>query len=438
MAKEQAIVGIDVGTATITTIIGMVQEEAPAHIIGVSTVPAKGLRKGQIVDIEEATGSIVSSLEAAERMAGFQVKQAYVSIGGAHIISQNSHGVVAVASPNREISFDDIHRVIDAAKAISIPSSRELIHVMPRQFTVDAQDGIKDPVGMTGVRLEVDTHIISGGVTALRNLDKCMKEVGIDVSGFVFGGVASSLSVLTDTEKELGVVLIDIGAGTIDICIYVEGALSYSSVIPIGARNITNDLAIGLRISLESAEKIKLFLNQKQTDIVYPENPLPQGEHKTKKEKSDQDEIDLSSLHLVEELNKVSKKTIIEGIIRPRLNEIFSLVGQEIKKSGYGTMTPAGLVVTGGGALTAGLLEAAKRNLQMPVRLGSPTNISGLIDEIMSPSYACSVGLIQYGSKNGIETTNFQPMERFKNMTKNLPVQGIGQKIINIIKSFLP
>ena len=433
MPKERAVVGIDVGTANITTIIASVPEEGNPHVIGVSTVPSRGLRKGQIVDIEDATGAILSSLEASERMAGFQVKEAYVSIGGQHIQSQNSRGVVAVSAANREISLDDIHRVIDAAKAVSLPSSRQIIHVLPRQFTVDSQDGIKDPIGMTGVRLEVDTHIVSGGVTAIRNLEKCMSEVGVDVAGFVFGGLASSQAVITETEKELGVILVDIGAGTTDICIFVEGALAYSSVIPIGARNITNDLAIGLRVSLESAEKIKLYLGEKKKTIAYPENVKVSA-----KERANEDEMDLSELQLSEELSKVSKRTLIDGIIRPRLNEIFTMIGLEVKKSGFGTLTPAGIVVTGGGAQTIGLVDSAKRNLAMPVRIGSPTQMTGLVDEIVGPSFATGAGLISYGAKSMNEATSAPTLQRFSGAAKNLQFKGAAGKIVNLLKSFLP
>lgn len=435
MPKERAVVGIDVGTANITTIIASVPEEGNPHVIGVSTVPSKGLRKGQIVDIEDATVAILSSLEAAERMAGYQVKEAYVSIGGAHIQSQNSRGVVAVSAANREISFDDIHRVIDAAKAVSLPSSRQIIHVLPRQFTVDSQDGIKDPIGMTGVRLEVDTHIVSGGVTAIRNLEKCMSEVGVDVAGFVFGGLASSHAVITETEKELGVILADIGAGTTDICIFVEGALAYSSVIPIGARNITNDLAIGLRVSLESAERIKLFLGEKKKTMTYPEDIKPTAKERAKE---NEDEMDLSHLQLSEELSKVSKRTLIDGIIRPRLNEIFTMIGIEVKKSGFGTLTPAGIVVTGGGAQTIGLVDSAKRNLAMPVRIGNPTDMTGLVDEIVGPSFATGAGLISYGSKSMNEAATPPTLQRFSGVAKNLQVKGAAGKIINLLKSFLP
>ncbi len=426
--RDKLVTGIDVGTSKITTIVATVKEEGPLHIIGVSTVDSKGLRKGQVVDIEDAIASISPSLEAAERMGGASISNAYVSVGGSHISSQNSHGVVAVAEPDREITSADVSRVVDAAKAISMPGSRAILHVLPRGFIVDGQEGIADPIGMTGVRLEVDTHVVTGGTTAIKNLEKCVSELGVAVDGMVFGGLASAEAVLSDTEKELGVTLVDIGGGTTDIAVFVEGALSYSSVIPIGAKNITNDLAIGLRISLESAEKIKLLLSTKH------KNPALPTDVRTKK--SD-DELDLTSLALPEELKKVSRKTLVDGIIRPRLNEIFSMVGLEIKKSGFGGKTPSGLVICGGGAETVGLLDTARKYLAMPVRIGIPTNISGLIDEILTPAYATSVGLVQYGAKMFPHEGSSPLLGKMGKFTK-FPVKGLMGKLLDIIKPFLP
>lgn len=429
--RDRIVIGIDIGSSKITTIIGSIPLEGPIHIIGVSTVESRGLKKGQVVDIEQATEAISKSLEGAERMAGYAVSSAYVSIGGSHIGSQNSHGVVAVAEPENEITTDDIGRVIEAARAITLPSSQEIIHVLPRGFVVDSQEGIADPVGMTGVRLEVDTHLITGGATALRNLRKCVEELGVRVDGVVFNGLASANAVLTQTERELGVALIDIGGGTTDIALFVDGALSYSSVIPIGAKNITNDLAIGLRVSIESAEKIKIALSDKEKKITKPD-----GQKKDTKS-PDANELDIVSLDIPEELKKVSKKTLVEGIIRPRLNEIFTMVGLEIKKSGFAGMMPSGLVLTGGGAKSVGIVDAARRNLAMPVRVGIPQNLSGLIDEILFPSYAASVGLVQYGAQ--IEKldskTLFSGMSR---LTGKISIKGAAGKMIDTIKSFLP
>ena len=433
MSEGKIVVAVDIGTSKIVTLISKVDESV--NVLGVSEVPAAGIRKGQIVDIEEAVSSINSSLEAAERMAGYSASHIIASIGGSHIESQNSRGVVAVAQPEGEIRETDLSRVIDAAKAVSMPSSREILHVLPRSYIVDGQEGIKDPIGMTGVRLEVDTHIISASSISVRNLEKALSEVGVDVDSIVSSGYASSLAVLSDTEKELGVVLVDIGAGTTDICIYVEGSVAYSSVLPIGARHITNDLAIGLRISLESAEKIKLFLSNpikkqiKISDEEEFEEPKP-------KEKSD--EIDLSSLHIPEELNKVSQKTLIDGIIRPRLNEIFTMVGLEIKKSGYAGQTPSGLVITGGGARTIGVTDAAKRMLAMPVRIGYPNNIKGIIDEIQDTNFATVVGLAAYGKNIEVESSLPFGFSLPKLPFGQIKFNKYFSKAIPFFKSFLP
>jgi cell division protein FtsA len=424
----RVVVGIDVGTYKIVTVIAKVSDYV--HVLGVSEVKSSGIRKGQIVDIDDAVSAINASLEAAERMAGYNATHIIASIGGSQIESQNSRGVVAVSNPNGEITPADLARVIDAAKAVSLPSTRDIIHVLPRNYIVDGQEGIKDPVGMTGVRLEVDTHIITANSISIRNMEKAISNVGVDVDSFVFNGYASSLSVLSDTEKELGVVLVDIGAGTTDISIYTEGSVAYSSVLAIGARHITNDLAIGLRISLESAEKIKLFLSDNQAKrIIRPEEPEPG----TKSKDRPSDEIDLSELALPEELRKVSQKTLVDGIIRPRLNEIFTMVGLEIKKSGFGGQTPAGLVITGGGSLTVGIRDAAKRMLAMPVRVGLPTQVKGIIDEVQSPAYSTVIGLTLYGAE-------MTPVRSGRFTMPTMP-GGSGKmmkRIIEIIKSFIP
>ncbi len=434
MARDHIVSGIDVGTSKITTLIATVPEEGDARVIGVSTVNSRGIRKGQVVNIEEATVAISQSLEAAERMAGTQVGRAFLSVGGAHIASQNSHGVVAVSEPDKEISENDVRRVIEAAKAVSLPSSREILHVLPRGYVVDSQEGVVDPIGMTGVRLEVDTHLVTGGATALRNLRKCVEELGVEVVGMVFGGLASAIATITDTEKELGVVLIDIGGGTTDVAIFVEGALSYSSVIPIGAINITKDLAAGLRVSLESAEKIKLLLGTVPRNPAIPEENIAPLKA-TKGEKND--ELDVSGLGLPEELRILSRKTLIEGIIKPRLNEIFTMVGLEIKRSGFGGMTPSGVVLTGGGAQTIGAVESARRNLAMPVHIGEPKKITGLVDEIMVPAYATGVGLLLYGAtgESGQQGWKFAG---FGKIGEKVQIKGLAGKLIDLVKSFMP
>ncbi|HSW88896.1 MAG TPA: cell division protein FtsA [Candidatus Saccharimonadales bacterium] len=432
ISEGKITVGVDIGTSKIVTLIAKIDDEGLVNILGVSEVKSAGIKKGQIVDIEEAVLAVNGSLEAAERMAGYSVSHVCVAIGGSHIQSLNSKGVVAVSSPQGEIAENDLLRVIDAARAVSMPSSREILHVLPRNYTVDGQEGIKDPIGMTGIRLEVDTHIISGSTTSIRNLRKALTEVGVDVDAMVFSGYASSLAVLSETEKELGVVLIDIGAGTTDIAIYVDGSIAYSSVLPVGARHITNDLAIGLRISLESAEKIKLFLSRPIRRIITHEDLGHEG-----REKKAPDEIDLTSLGLPEDLRKVSQKTLVDGIIRPRLNEIFTVVGMELKKSGWGGQTPAGIVITGGGAKTIGIQDSAKRTLAMPVRIGKPLDLKGIVDEAQDSSFATVIGLVMHAGK--LESTSGSSFAGLSlPQLKGFKVGGIGKKIINLIKSFIP
>lgn len=381
MRAANIIVGVDIGTSKVSVVIGQAEEDS-VNILGVSEIEAKGIRKGQIVDIVEAASSLNQALDTAERMAGASIDSTFVAISGSHIESQNSKGVVAIASPDHEIGPEDVDRVLEAAGAISLPSTRTIIHVLPKTFTVDGESGIKDPVGMSGVRLEVDTHIITANTTTVRNIQRLLEqEAGVRINALVFSGFASSLSTLSDTEKELGVVMADMGAGVTNVAVFVEGTLAFSRVIPIGARHITNDLAIGLRVSLESAEKIKIHLGKRQ-------NP---------RSIDDTDELDLTGLGIDEELKKVSNKTLIEGIIRPRLNELFTMIGIELKKSKLGTQTPAGIVLTGGGALTVGAEEAAKRMLAMPVRIGYPHSITGLIDDVENPGYATVLGLLIFG-----------------------------------------
>src|SRR3989339_2072780 len=420
MNKAKIISGIELGSSKITTIVAQIFEdpnlmEKSVNVVGVATAPSRGIKKGQIVNIEEAVEATIASVEAAERMAGYNLKSAFISFGGGHIHSQNSHGIVAVSDSSGEIIESDVERVIDAARAISIPQSREVIHITPREYAVDGEGGVKDPIGMSGVRLEVDTHIITASDAAMKNLRKAVKEVGIEVNGFVFSGLASSESVLSSTEKELGCVLIDIGGGTTSLCVFIDGAPIYSSVIPIGAKNVTNDLAIGLRVSLEAAEKIKLLLSDEKSA-----------------KKEDGDELDLSQLGLPD-IKKISKKTLIEGIIKPRLNEIFSMVKLELDREGLGNRVPSGVIITGGGALTIGVLDSAKRITLLSARIGKPQGLTGLIDDIIDPSYATVAGIALYGARSDVSL----PLTSFAKRIK-LPTKGIVGKLFGIIKDLLP
>jgi cell division protein FtsA len=436
MSKNKLFAGIDIGTEKICTIIANYSDESDnLNVIGVSSTPSAGLRKSQIVDLEEAINAITDSVEAAERMAGFNINAAHVSISGAHIQSQNSKGVVAVSEPEGEITPHDVNRVIEAGRAVALPSAREIIHVIPRDYTVDAQSGIKDPIGMTGVRLEAEAHLITGSATAMRNVVKCISELGINVQDLVFSGLASSYATLSDTEKELGVVLLDIGAGTTSLTAFVEGAIAYSSVIPIGAKNITNDLAIGMRISLSSAEKIKLYLSQTQKNLIPPKGAKSSEVAKLRK---DYDTIDLVKLGIKEDSGTASRKALIEGIIRPRLNEIFNLVGTELKESGVLGNTPAGLVIAGGGADTVSIVEVSKRILSMPARVGIPKGLSGLVDELNHPSFATACGLINYAQDHAAFAGTTGGGRNMFGFFKKIPLRSAYDSAINFVKSLLP
>lgn len=419
MAKTKIISGIELGSSKISTLVAQINQdsatfETSINIIGASSVDSRGIKKGQIVDIEEAVEATISSVEAAERMAGYNLESAYIALGGAHIRSQNSHGVVAVSDPQGEITQNDVDRAIEAASAVSLPTSREIVHVIPREFVVDGESGVKDPVGMSGVRLEVDTHIVSAASSSIKNLMKAVTEVGVEINDLVFSGLASAEAVLSDTEKELGCVLIDIGGGTTSVAVFLDGSLAYSGVIPVGAKNVTNDLAIGLRVSLDVAEKIKVILSSK------------------KKDKDEIDEMDLDKLGITE-IKKISKKTLLEGIIRPRLNEIFTMVRLELEKEGFANRVPSGAIITGGGAETIGIVDSARRMLALPVRIGLPKGIGGLVDDIISPAFATPIGLIIYGSK-GVSSNNLTSF----NKKIKLPVSGIFGKIVSTIKDILP
>ncbi|MBL7036520.1 cell division protein FtsA [Candidatus Microgenomates bacterium] len=429
MNKTKIIAAIELGSSKTATIIGQVQTdensfEKSISVIGVSAVESAGIKKGQIVNIEESVEAAISSIEAAERMAGHNLSSAFVSVGGAHIHSQNSRGVVAVSGVGGEIGVSDVDRVIDAASAISLPASREVIHVLPREYIVDGETGVKDPIGMSGVRLEVDTHVVTASTAAVKNLTKSLGEAGVNIDDLVFTGLASSESVLSDTEKELGCVLIDIGAGTTSVAVFIEGSLAYSGVIPVGARNVTNDIAIGLRVSLEAAEKIKIFLSSER-------KRSPQENSKN----LNQDDLDVNALGITE-LKKVSKKTLTEGIIRPRLNEIFTMVRLELEKEQLLNRIPSGAVVTGGGAKTVGVVDSAKRMMSLPVRIGVPGGVVGLIDDVIDPMFSTALGLLIFGSKQdgeGAGGFKFPGKLSFKK-----PNLGLFGKMVESIKDLLP
>lgn len=428
MAKTRVIAGIDIGSSKVATLIAQYnEEEEKISIAGVSSVPSRGVRKGQIVDIEEAAGSVVSSLESAERMAGYGISRAFVTIGGGHVESRNSHGVVAVSDPSGEITANDVDRVVEAARAVSMPESREILHVLPREYRVDGETLVKDPEGMSGVRLEVEAHLVTGSSTAVKNIHKCVSEAGAEVEKLVATGLASSFSVLSDTEKELGVVLVDVGGGTTSITAYIEGAIAHTSILPIGSKNVTNDIAAGLRISLDSAEKIKVFLSHEQRK-------------KGKEAVEDkEEELDLGQLAIEDDIKTVSRKTVVEGIIRPRLNEIFTMVAVDLSNRGVMGKIPSGIVITGGGSVCIGALESARRMMSLPARVGYPKGVAGLIEEVDNPVYAAAVGLLIYGVKEeGSSETSWSPGGFISKIKGDLPVKGLIGRVSGLFKQLLP
>lgn len=423
--KPKIVSAIDIGSSKIVTLIAQVAVEAltyetSVNIVGVASVPSKGVKKGQIVDIEDAVESTIASVEAAERMAGYNLEHAFISVGGAHITSQNTTGVVAVSDPHGEVTAADVERVIEAARAISLPASRQIIHVLPREFMVDGEHGVRDPVAMSGVRLEVETHLITASSAALKNLTKAVGEVGVHIDETVFSGLAASFATLSDTEKELGCVLIDIGAGTTSVAAFVDGALAFSGALPIGARNITNDLAIGLRVSLDTAENIKLALLHKRV--------------------RDDKEVKLEQIDISEtgsgEVKKVAKRTLTEGIIRPRLNEIFTMVKTDLERAGIINKIPSGAILTGGGAKTFGVEDTARKSLGLPVRVAVPTGVSGLIDDVMDPAYATSIGLILYAAQSDAQDNQTKSPKGSSKL--KLPNAPMFSRLLDTIKELLP
>ncbi|AKM81510.1 MAG: Cell division protein ftsA [Candidatus Pacebacteria bacterium GW2011_GWF2_38_9] len=436
MSKEQIIAAIDLGSDKCTTLISRVTETEKLQVLGFSVVPSRGMKRSMIIDLEQVLNTVSQGLDAAERMAGFSVKSAVVSISGVHIKYKNSRGVVAVAAADQAIIQSDVDRVIEAARAVSMPTDREIIHVIPKDFKVDSQEGIKDPVGMTGVRLEAEAHIITGLTTAMRNLEKCISDMGVKVDAFVFSALAASQIALTETEKELGAVLIDIGAGTTSLAAYVEGALEFSAVLPIGAKHITQDIALGCRIPMDDAEKLKLYLTDNGPDDLRP-NP---GESKVDftKRKRKLDTVDPEKVGIAHN-DFLSKKTLVGGIMEPRIREIFNLVMQELDRADLlsGNKVPAGLVLTGGGAMTTGLVEVAKKVSNLPVRLAFPEDIEGLTEDIKKPNFAVSVGLLDFALKQGNVTSVSEDFNWQAILPKDL-FKKLFDKIKKTSKSILP
>jgi len=415
MQHSKIINVIDIGTLKVTTLVGQyIDDEDKFNIVAVSSIPSLGFRKGQIINLDQASKTITQSIESAERMAGFQINSAHISISAPHIESINSHGVVAISNSNGEIDANDISRVTEAAKAISLPTGKEIIHIIQRKFTVDGQEGVIDPIGMNGIRLEVEAHLILASSPALKNLKKCFDDIGIKVESLTYTGLSTATAALTDTEKELGVALVDIGGSITNITIFNEGSPVFSSVIPVGANNVTNDIAIGLRLSIEDAEKIKLRLV------------------KITETKKFEDEIDLSHFDIhTDDKKKISLQTTINGIIKPRLEEIFELIYSQIEASGFHQTIPAGIVLTGGGAMTINAKEICNQIIPLPLRIASPPKVGGVVDDIMNPAYTSTIGLL-FHNKNAKKSSGS------RNKAPKISMGGFFGKIKKILEPLLP
>ncbi|MBI4836514.1 MAG: cell division protein FtsA [Candidatus Abawacabacteria bacterium] len=383
MAKERVITAIDIGSTRIRVIVGLVGagETRVPQVVGVGDAPSHGIRKGQIIDIEETINSIAQAVSDAERMAGSPVDHAIVNLGGVGMNMITSRGFISIGRQDGEIHAEDIHRVLEAAQAVSIPQTQKIIKVIPRAFTVDDQVGIKDPVGMTGIRLEVDALIMTAPQAAMRNIMKCIHQAGIDVDDFVPSMLASSEAVLSRREKELGVAVVDIGGGSVNIAVFEEGALLHTAVLPVGAGHVTNDIAIGLRTSVDTAEKVKIEYG---TCLA--------GEVRSN------EIIDLALLSHVD-TQQVSRQLLAE-IIQARMEEIFDLVGKEFRKINRDGLLPAGVVLTGGGVKVPGCVEIAKQMLNLPVQVGYPVEVEGVVDNIDDPAFATVIGLLLWGMHN--------------------------------------
>ena len=375
-SERNIIAGLDIGTSKIVALVGEVTPNGEIELIGIGCHPSKGLKRGVVVDIEATVNSIQRAVQEAELMAGCEVASVYAGIAGSHINSVNSHGIVAIR--DREVSQADVDRVIDAAKAVAIPADQKIIHILPQEFIIDNQGSIREPVGMSGVRLEARVHIVTGSVSSSQNIDKCVRRCGLEVNDIILEQLAASHAILTDDEKELGVCLVDIGGGTTDIAIFYEGAIQYTSVLPVAGDQVTNDIAMAIRTPSKSAEEIKIKHASTIIDSVCNTKMI---------------EVASSSENLG---RKISAKSLAE-VISARYEEIFSLVRNEIRHSGFEDLIGAGIVLTGGASKVLGAIQFAEMCFEMPVRHGFAKKITGLADKIADPVYATSVGLLLHG-----------------------------------------
>ncbi|MCV6605537.1 MAG: cell division protein FtsA [Porticoccaceae bacterium] len=404
--EERMIVGLDIGTSKVVAIVGSLSPDGQLEIVGTGMYHSTGMKKGVVVNIESTVHSIQRAIEEAELMAGCHIHSVYVGIAGSHIRSLNSHGIVAIR--DREVNPQDVERVIDAARAVAIPADQEILHVLPQEFIIDNQEGVREPLGMSGVRLEAKVHLVTCAANAAQNIKKCIRRCGLEVEDVILEQLASSYAVLTDDEKQLGVCLVDIGGGTTDIAIFTEGAIRHTGVIPIAGDQVTNDVAMALRTPTPHAEELKIKYACALANLAGPEESIKVPSV------GDRPPRDLSRQALAE-------------VVEPRYDELFTLIQGELRRSGFEDLVAAGIVLTGGTAKMEGVVELAEEIFHMPVRLGAPSNITGLTDIVNNPIYSTGVGLLLYGMQ--------QQQEGSVRRTSNSP-EGSGESLFGRVKQW--
>ncbi len=377
--EKKLIVGLDIGTSKVVAIVGEVTDDDEVEVIGIGTHPSRGLKKGVVVNIESTVQSIQRAVEEAELMAGCEIHSIYAGIAGSHIRSLNSHGIVAIR--DKEVTASDVDRVIDAARAVAIPADQKILHILPQEFVIDHQEGIKEPIGMSGVRLEARVHMVTGAASAAQNIVKCVQRCGLQVEDIVLEQLASSFAVLTEDEKELGVCLVDIGGGTTDIAVFSGGAIQHTAVIPIAGDQVTNDITISMRTPTQYAEEIKIKYACALSQLANPDET-----------------IEVPSVG-DRPPRRLARQTLAE-IVEPRYEELFTLIRDELRRSGFEELIAAGVVITGGSAKMEGAVELAEEVFHMPVRLGIPQHVAGLVEVVRNPIHATGVGLLLYGLEN--------------------------------------
>ena len=377
--EKNLIVGLDIGTSKVVAIVGEITPDNEVEIIGLGSHPSRGLKKGVVVNIESTVQSIQRAIEEAELMSGCQIHSVYAGIAGSHVRSLNSHGIVAIR--DKEVTPADVERVIDAARAVAIPADQKILHILPQEFIIDQQESIREPVGMSGVRLEAKVHMVTGAVSAAQNIIKCVRRCGLEVDDIILEQLASSHSVLTDDEKELGVCLVDIGGGTTDIAVFTEGAIRHTAVIPIAGDQVTNDIAVALRTPTQYAEEIKIKYACALTQLASVDETI---EVPSVGDRPDR---------------RLARQTLAE-VVEPRYEELFTLIQAELRRSGFEDLCAAGIVLTGGSSKMEGAVELAEEIFHMPVRLGFPQYVTGLVDVVRNPIHSTGVGLLLFGYQN--------------------------------------